>query len=47
MSKWVEKILKENPREKSLKDPFVIYLDLECLLKEKSYMQRKVFYGSR
>ena len=37
MPKWVEKILKCNPGEKSLKAPFVIYLDLQCLLrKEKS-----------
>ena len=34
MPKWVEKILKYNPREKSLKVPFAIYLDLECLLKK-------------
>ena len=33
MPKWVEKTLKYNPGEKSLKAPFVIYLDLECLLK--------------
>ena len=33
MPKWVEKILKYNPGEKSLKAPFAIYLDLECLLK--------------
>ena len=31
-----EKILKYNPGEKSLKVPFVIYADLECLL-EKIY----------
>ena len=37
MLKWVEKILKYNPREKSLKASFAIYRDLECLLKnEKS-----------
>ena len=50
MPKWVEKILKNNPGEKSLKAPFSIYLDLECLLKkeqssknnsEKSYIERK------
>ena len=29
--KRVTKILKYNPREKSLKAPFAIYLDLECL----------------
>ena len=51
MPKWVEKILKYNPGEKSLKAPFAIYLDLECLLKkeqscqnnpEKSYAEKKV-----
>ena len=51
MPKWVEKMLKYNPREKSLKAPFAIYLDLECLLKkeqscennnpEKSYTEKK------
>ena len=35
MPKWVEKILKYNPQEKSLKVPFAIYLDLECLFKNK------------
>ena len=34
MPKWVEKILKYNPGKKSLKVPFAIYLDLECLLKK-------------
>ena len=28
------KILKYNPGEKSLKVPFIIYADLECLLKK-------------
>ena len=51
MPKWVEKILKYNPGEKSLKAPFAIYLDLECLLKKeqsrqnnlkKSYTEKKV-----
>ena len=50
MPKWVEKILKYNPGEKSLKKPFAIYLDLECILKklqsiqnnpEKSYTEKK------
>ena len=36
MPKWVEKMFKKNPGEKSLKDPFVIYLDLECLLKKNN-----------
>ena len=44
------KILKYNPREKSLKVPFIIYADLECLLKKintcqnnnnKSYTEKK------
>ena len=43
-------ILKYNPGEKSLKAPFSIYLDLECILKEvqscqnnpeKSYTEKK------
>ena len=39
--KWVEKILKYNPGEKSLKAPFAIYLDLECLLKKEQSCQNK------
>ena len=44
------KILKDNPGEKSLKAPFIIYADLECLLQkintcqnnpEKSYTEKK------
>ena len=51
MPKWVEKILKYNSGEKSLKAPFAIYLDLECLLKKeqscqnnpkKSYTKKKL-----
>ena len=50
MRKLFEQILKYNPGKKSLKAPFVIYLDLECLLKkeqscqnnpEKSYTEKK------
>ena len=50
MPNWVEKILKYNPGEKSLKALFAIYLDLECLFKKeqpcennpkKSYTQKK------
>ena len=42
-------ILKHNQREKSLKEPFTIYLDLECIFKkvqshqnnpEKSYTEK-------
>ena len=39
MPKWVGKTLKYNPGEKSLKAPFAIYLDLECLLKKKQSHQ--------
>ena len=39
MAKWVEKIVKYNPGEKSLKAPFAIYLDLECLLKKEQSRQ--------
>ena len=50
MSKCVQKILKYNPGQKSLKAPFAIYLDLQCLLikeqsfqnnPEKSYTEKK------
>ena len=50
MPEWVNKILKHNPGEKSLKAPFAIYLDLECILKklqsgqnnaEKSYTEKQ------
>ena len=50
MPKEAEKILKYIHGEKSLKDPFTIYLDLECLLRkeqssqnnpEKSYTEKK------
>ena len=53
MPKWVEKILQDNPGEKSLKAPFTIYLDLQCQLKkeqscqnnpEKSYKEIKTKY---
>ena len=39
MPKWVEKILKYTPGEKSLKAPFAIYLDLECLLKKNNLVK--------
>ena len=35
MPKWVKKILKHNPGEKSLKAPFAIHLGLECLIKKE------------
>ena len=49
--KIYQNILEYRPREKSLKAPFIIYVDLECLLKKEqsfqnnpknSYTQRKV-----
>ena len=39
MPKWIEKILKYNPGKKSLKAPFAVYLDLECLLKKEQSCQ--------
>ena len=39
ITKWVVKILKYNPGEKSLKAAFAIYLDLECLLKKEQYRE--------
>ena len=54
MPKWIEKILKYNPGEKPLKEPFEIHLDLECLFKkeqssnnnnnnlEESYTEKKL-----
>ena len=39
MPKWVEKILKCNPVEKSLKAPFAVYLHLECLLEKQQSCQ--------
>ena len=34
MPEWVNKTIKHNLGEKSLKKPFVIYLDVECILKK-------------
>ena len=34
MPEWSSKIIKYNPGEKSLKVPFTIYLDLECIFKK-------------
>ena len=42
MPKWIEKILKYNPREKSLKAPFAIYFDLECLLRKEQSCQNNL-----
>ena len=39
MPKWVENIVKFNPREKSLKPPFAIYPDLKCLLNKEQSRQ--------
>ena len=40
MPKWFEKILKYNPGENSLKVPFAICLDLECLLKKEQSREK-------
>ena len=51
MPEWINKILKYNPGEKSLKGPFAIYIDLESILKklqsiqnspEKSYTEKNL-----
>ena len=34
-------ILKHNPGEKSLKAPFSIYLDLECMLKKSTIFPKQ------
>ena len=39
MPKEGENILKYNPVDKSLKDPFIIYADLECLLKRSNFVK--------
>ena len=39
MPKWFEKILKYNHGEKSLKAPFAIYPDLECLLNKSNLVK--------
>ena len=50
MPEWVDKIIKHNSGEKSLKAPFAFYIDLESFLKkiqstqnnpEKSYAEKK------
>ena len=43
MPKCFEKILKYNPGEKSLKAPFAIYLNLECLLKKRKISSNEKF----
>ena len=50
MPEWVNKILKHNPGEKSLKTPFTIYIDLECTLKKitiYSKQPRKILYRKK
>ena len=39
MPKKNNKILKYNPGEKPLKVPFIIYADLECILRKMSVCQ--------
>ena len=50
MPKWVEKKLKYNLGEKSLKAPFAIYLDLEWWLKKEQFCENNYsekFYTKR
>ena len=50
MPEWVNKIIKSNPGEKSLQEPFAIYLDLLKKVQssqnnpEKSYTEEKAMY---
>ena len=53
MPSWAKKILKYNPGEKSLKTPYAVYIDLECILKkvqssqnnpEKTYTEKKAIH---
>ena len=39
MPDWVNRTIKHNPGEKSLKAPFAIYLDLEFLFKKVQFSQ--------
>ena len=41
----LKKILKRNPGKKSLKTPFAIYLDLECLRKKEQ--SRKIVHREK
>ena len=41
MPEWVNKILKHNPGEKSLKAPFTIYIDSECTATKIINYERK------
>ena len=50
MPYWGNKISKHNPGEKSLKLPFTIFLDLECMLKKitiYSRQSRKILYRKK
>ena len=42
MPEWVNKIIKHNPGEKSLKAQFAIYLYLQCLLKKIQFSQNNL-----
>ena len=53
MPSWAKKTLKYNPGEKSLKTPYAVYTDLECILKkvqssqnnlEKTYTEKKAIH---
>ena len=50
MSEWVNKILKDNPGEKSSQKTFLIYLNLEYTLKNitvYSKQPRKILYRKK
>ena len=39
MPNWAKKTIKFNPAEKSLKEPYAVYIDFECILKEEQSCQ--------
>ena len=41
MEIFIEKTLKHNPGETSLKAPCAIYINLECILKKKSIQSKQ------
>ena len=50
MPDWSNKTIKYNPGEKSLKAPFSLFLDLECIFKKNtiySKQPRKILYRKK
>ena len=50
MPDWVNKAIEYSPGEKSVKAPFLFFLDLECILKKLQSSQkqsRKILYRKK